>query len=257
MVLSGFLLRTRKTAGPPGHRAYAVGDIHGRLDLLEEMLSLIAEDIRSRPIAKNVLVFLGDLIDRGPKSAQVVERLRLYRLEATRTVFLMGNHEEVMLRVLDGDDSLLREWLRFGGSECVRSYGLDPAELKQIDAKRALELLKNAVPKAHVDFLRSFVDTLSFGSYVFVHAGIRPGFPLSEQRQTDLRWIRDPFLDDPSDHGFIVVHGHTITASVDVHSNRICLDTGAYKSGVLSALRVEESDRSILQTAHGMPSHSE
>jgi serine/threonine protein phosphatase 1 len=169
----------------------------------------------------------------------------------------MGNHEEVMLRVLDGDGSLLREWLKFGGVECVRSYGLDPAELKQLDAKRALELLKNAVPNAHVDFLRSFADTVSFGSYLFVHAGIRPGVPLSEQRQTDLRWIRDPFLDDVSDHGFMVVHGHTITASVEVQRNRIGLDTGAYRSGVLSALRIEGSDRWLLQTANAMPSHPE
>lgn len=249
MVLdSGPLLGGRKTAGPKGHRAYAVGDIHGRLDLLDEMLSAIEADIRDRSAAKIVIVFLGDLIDRGPHSAQVVERLRLYSPVHARTVFLMGNHEEVMLRVLDGDGPLLRDWLKFGGAECVRSYGIDPAELAQLSTNKALELLKSAIPEAHVDFIRSFADTLSFGSYLFVHAGIRPGVTLSEQAQTDLRWIRQPFLDDPRDHGFVVVHGHTITPQVEQCGNRIALDTGAYKSGVLTALGIEGPRRWLLQT---------
>lgn len=249
MVLSGGPSSGgRKTAGPKGHRAYAVGDIHGRLDLLDEMLSLIEADLEARPKAKTVIVFLGDLIDRGPDSAQVVERLRLYSPAKADTVFLMGNHEEVMLRVLDGDAALLGDWLKFGGAECVRSYGIDPAALEQMDPTRALELIRNAIPGTHADFIRSFADTLSFGSYLFVHAGIRPGVTLTEQEQTDLRWIRNPFLDDERDHGFVVVHGHTITPQVDECGNRIGLDTGAYKTGRLSALGIEGSGRWLLQT---------
>lgn len=249
MVLSGGLLfGNRKTSGPRGHRAYAVGDIHGRLDLLDEMLSMIEADIAERPKAKNVIVFLGDLIDRGPQSAEVVERLRLYSSGDARTVFLMGNHEEVMLRVLDGDGALLRDWLKFGGAECVRSYGIDPAELDSMDPHRAVDRLKSAIPQEHVDFVRSFADTLSFGSYVFVHAGIRPGVPLADQAQKDLRWIRSPFLDDPRDHGFIVVHGHTISPQIDECGNRIGLDTGAYQSGVLTAMGIEGTRRWFLRT---------
>lgn len=248
MFSSGLTRRGRKPAGPRGHRAYVIGDIHGRLDLLEQLLSMVDHDIDSRPKSKNVIVFLGDLIDRGPSSAQVVELLRLYRPKFAKTTFLMGNHEEVMLRVLAGEERLLREWLKFGGAECIRSYGLEPESLQRVHPDQAVKVLKTVVPKAHVDFLGSFADSVSFGSYVFVHAGIRPGVPLSEQRQTDLRWIRHPFLSDTTDHGFTIVHGHTVTDQVDVRSNRIAVDTGAYKSGVLSALGIEGARRWLLQT---------
>lgn len=244
----GLSLRDRKSAGPRGRRAYAVGDVHGRLDLLEEMLSLIEADIAPRARAKTVLVFLGDLIDRGPHSAQVVERLRLYRPEFATTMFLMGNHEEVMLRVLGGDTDLLQDWLRFGGAECVQSYGLEPDELKRMQPAAALQAVKDAVPEEQVEFLRSFGDTISFGGYLFVHAGVRPGVPLADQLQKDLRWIRDPFLEDERNHGVVVVHGHTITERVEVRPNRIGVDTGAYRSGVLTAIALERSERWFLRT---------
>jgi serine/threonine protein phosphatase 1 len=249
--------KERRSAGPRGRRAYAVGDVHGRLDLLEEMLSLIEADIASRPKAKNVLVFLGDLIDRGPHSAQVVERLRLYEPDSVSTMFLMGNHEEVMLRVLAGDANLLGDWLRFGGAECVQSYGLNPDELKRMNPAPALQALRKAIPENHVEFLRSFGDTLSFGGYLFVHAGIRPGVSLSDQLQKDLRWIRDPFLEDESDHGLVVVHGHTITERVEVRPNRVGVDTGAYQSGVLTAIALERYDRWFLRTGGVMGSGAE
>lgn len=238
-----------KAAGPRGYRAYAVGDVHGRLDLLEDMLGLIEADASSRPKAKTVLVFLGDLIDRGPQSAQVVERLRLYRPSFATTRFLMGNHEEVMLRVLEGDSALLGDWLKFGGGECVQSYGVDPAKLGTMPPRKALESVKSAIPQTHVDFLRSFADTASFGGYLFVHAGIRPGVSVHDQRQKDLRWIRDPFLEDESEHGVVVVHGHTISEQVELRSNRIGVDTGAYRSGILTALGIQGPERWFLQTS--------
>ena len=234
---------------PPGHRAYAIGDIHGRLDLLDELLALIETDDSSRLAVKTTIVFLGDLIDRGPQSAQVVERLRRYRPSFAKTVFLTGNHEEVLLRVLAGDLEVLPDWLRFGGAECLRSYGVDPVDLQSLSRSEALKRLRSAIPKEHVKFLSSFVDTASFGKYLFVHAGIRPGVPLSQQLPRDLRWIRMPFLEDPTDHGCIVVHGHTISEDVDTRRNRIGVDTGAYSTGILTALGVEGDERWLVQTA--------
>lgn len=233
---------------PAGRRAYAVGDVHGRLDLLDELLRRIEADNAARAPARVTIVFLGDLIDRGPESAQVVERLRRYRPNFAKAVFLMGNHEEVLLRILSGETILLADWLRFGGADCARSYGLDPKELEARGGAAAVKLLRQAIPKEHARFLESFVDTASFGKYLFVHAGIRPGVPLSHQQPQDLRWIRLPFLDDEADHGCVVVHGHTITEAVDERENRIGLDTGAYRTGVLTALGLEAKERWFLQT---------
>jgi serine/threonine protein phosphatase 1 len=233
---------------PRGYRTYAIGDIHGRLDLLDEMLSLIAADSAARDPARTAIIFLGDLIDRGPQSAGVVERLRTYDPDFAKTVFLMGNHEEVLLRILANETDILADWLRFGGAECARSYGIDPADLERGKPTDALRLLRRAIPKEHLSFLSSFSDTASFGKYVFVHAGIRPGIPLAEQAAQDLRWIREAFLDDDSDHGCIVVHGHTISEEIEERRNRIGLDTGACWTGVLSAIGLEGDQRWFLQT---------
>ncbi|MGZ8348532.1 MAG: metallophosphoesterase, partial [Allosphingosinicella sp.] len=182
--------------GPQGARAYGIGDIHGRLDLLDELLARIEADFRARPVAKTFIVFLGDLIDRGAESAGVVERLRTYRPEFARPVFLAGNHEEVFLRVLNGEPGVLDHWLKFGGTECVASYGLDPGQIARMEEPEAVRLLERTIPREHVAFLESFGDTFRFGNYLFVHAGIRPGVALEEQTKRDLRWIREPFLSD-------------------------------------------------------------
>jgi serine/threonine protein phosphatase 1 len=244
--------RQRKPpAGARGYRAYAVGDIHGRHDLLEELLAKIHADLQHRPADRTLLVFVGDLIDRGPGSAQVIERLRTYDRRGIRPVFILGNHEEVLLRILGGDGSLISSWLRFGGLECLESYGVDPATLRARSAAELLEIVRGAIPSAHADFLRSFVDSCRFGDYLFVHAGIRPGVPVEQQRQADLRWIREPFLLDETDHGFVVVHGHTISTAVEERPNRVGIDTGAYRSGVLTALVIEGSERRLIDTADG------
>ncbi len=238
---------------PDGYRVYAIGDVHGRLDLLDDALSRIEADINGRPSAQNIIVFLGDLIDRGPASAQVIERVRTYRRPAVRTVFLIGNHEEVLLRLLRGESRFLRDWLNFGGAKCARSYGISPTLLKRMDPDQAVATLRHKIPDHDQAFLRSFVDTFRIGSYLFVHAGLRPGVPLSDQTQADLRWIRHPFLENEDDHGFIVVHGHTIAEQIDVRGNRIGLDTGAYRSGVLTAMGLEGRERWFLQTEPGRP----
>ncbi|MFL6730251.1 MAG: metallophosphoesterase [Sphingomicrobium sp.] len=245
----GFSNSARKgPRGPKGQRAYVVGDVHGRLDLLEELLEEIHRDIARRPAAKNLLVFLGDLIDRGPQSAQVIERLRKYRHAGVRPIFLLGNHEEVMLRILNGETEHVAGWLRFGGAQCLESYGTDPRPIAAASPELALSTIRAAVPGSHVEFLKGFADTCRFGDYLFVHAGIRPGVPLDRQSQSDLRWIREPFLADEADHGFVVVHGHTISSSVDERTNRIGIDTGAYRTGVLTALAVEGAERWFLST---------
>ncbi|MFL6763774.1 MAG: metallophosphoesterase family protein [Sphingomicrobium sp.] len=236
-------------AGLRGYRAYVVGDIHGRLDLLEQLLAKIHSELQRRPARKVVLVFVGDLIDRGPNSAQVIERLRTYRRQGIRTIFLLGNHEEVLLRILGGDVSLITKWRWFGGSQCLESYGVDPEQLGRLPDEEALAVVRAAIPKEHVEFLESFADSCRFGDYLFVHAGVRPGVEIDQQSQSDLRWIREPFLVDETDHGFIVVHGHTISEEVDEHRNRIGIDTGAYRTGVLTALAIEGTDRWFLDTA--------
>lgn len=235
-------------SGPRGHRAYAIGDIHGRLDLLDTLLSRIEEDVRARPKRSCSIVFLGDLIDRGPSSAGVIERLRMFRPSYAKPVFLMGNHEEVLLRVTSGEASLIPSWLRFGGVETLASYGLNATKLVGLPDEEAVERVKRAIPLAHLRFISGFADTVSFGDFLFVHAGIRPGVELSEQSQTDLRWIREPFLDDDEERGFIVVHGHTISPRIEITSNRIGIDTGAFYTGVLTALAIDGGRRWFLQT---------
>ena len=241
-----------RLAGPKGRRAYAIGDIHGRLDLLKQLLALIEDDVRNRQPARCSLVFLGDLVDRGPDSAGVVEFLRTYRPAFARTIFLMGNHEEVMTRALGGEESLFTQWMKFGGAECAQSYGADPQALRRMSPAAAIAKLKALVPRAHLEFLGGFGDTVTFGNYLFVHAGIRPGATLADQSVTDLHWIREPFLHDERDHGYVVVHGHTICEEIEILPNRIGIDTGAYRTGVLSALAIEESERWFVQTDKAM-----
>jgi serine/threonine protein phosphatase 1 len=234
--------------GARGYRAYVVGDIHGRLDLLEELLAKIHAELQHRPAPKTLLVFVGDLVDRGPSSAQVIERLRTYRRPGIQPVFLLGNHEEVLLRVLGGDTSLIPSWLQFGGSQCLQSYGVDANGLRGRPPETVVELVRGAVAESHVEFLESFADSCRFGDYLFVHAGVRPGVDLEQQSQSDLRWIREPFLSDEADHGFVVVHGHTISGAVDERPNRIGIDTGAYRTGILTALAIEGADRWVIDT---------
>jgi serine/threonine protein phosphatase 1 len=239
-------------SGPANSRAYAIGDIHGRLDLLEALLDRIARDNAARrPLARTYLVILGDLIDRGPDSRGVIELLMTRPPAFARPVFIKGNHEEFLLRVLEGEEDTVVDWLTYGGYQCCESYGLSRGWTLNVSAPEILERLRAVVPAAHRTFLENMADSFQFGDYLFVHAGIRPGVPLEAQTSQDLRWIREGFLDDPTDHGVMVVHGHTIVGSPEQHSNRIALDTGAYRSGVLTALGLEGRDRWFLAARDG------
>lgn len=238
---------SRGRSGPPGCRAYAIGDVHGRLDLLVELLAAIEADNAQRRPAKTWLVFLGDLVDRGPDSRGVVELLATRPPGFATNVFLKGNHEEFFLGVLGGDDASVQHWLAYGGTECAQSYGLSSGWMLNATPTAIMERLIRQVPADHVRFLDQMADSFRFGDYLFVHAGIRPGIALDRQVGRDLRWIREGFLDDRSDHGVVVVHGHTIVERAEEHPNRIAVDTGAYRSGTLTAVGLEGSERWFLE----------
>lgn len=234
---------------PDGLRVYAVGDIHGRLDLLEQLLASIAADDRARGNGVEThIIFLGDLIDRGPASSGVVERLMAFAGERPNVRFLLGNHEQVFLRAMSGDQRALRFLIRIGGRETLLSYGITEEDYRALDFDELAALAAEKVPARHLAFLDSFEDWIELGDYLFVHAGIRPGVALEDQEQSDLCWIRDEFLSCPDSFGRIVVHGHSITEDIDVRSNRIGIDTGAFASGRLTAIGLEGGERWFLST---------
>lgn len=236
------------TAVPEGRRIYAIGDIHGRLDLLEALLERIRCDEMMRGGSRGDLIFLGDLIDRGPDSAGVVARLIALREERPTTRFLLGNHEEVFLAALDGDVKRLRLFHRIGGRETILSYGITPEAYAEADFERLAGMVQAAVPLSHRTFLESFEDMIVEGDYVFVHAGIRPGVALDAQRPSDLRWIREEFLSGQGIPGKAVVHGHTVFDEVVDLPDRIGIDTGAFRPrGALTAMGFEGPNRWILQ----------
>ena len=230
---------------PAGERVYAVGDIHGRRDLFDAVITAIAADDAARGPAQTTVVLLGDLIDRGPDSAGVVKAARDWSAQR-RVRILLGNHEEMLLEALESED-VLRSFLRYGGRETVLSYLPDPGAYHQADLAEALALLRAALPPGDLDFIRRSEDMIEIGDYLFVHAGIRPGVPLEQQRRADLRWIREPFLSHPGSFGPVVVHGHTIFEQVFVGHNRIGIDTGAYRTGRLTALGLQGTARWLIE----------
>lgn len=237
-------------AVPDGRRVYAIGDIHGRDDLFAELLDRIADDHNGRAPADLTIVLLGDLIDRGPQSAQVVTRARALASSGPDVHWLSANHEEVFLKALGGDPQLMRYFVRIGGAPTIHSYGLSGAAYEALTFDQLAEQFPPMVPAEDVEFLSAAKESLTIGDYLFVHAGIKPGVPVERQNVADLRWIREEFLEDRRDHGLMIVHGHTITDGVDERSNRIGIDTGAYQSGVLTAIGLEGVDRWYLSTGH-------
>lgn len=228
---------------PEGERVYAIGDIHGRDDLFEQLVELIRDDHAGRGPARITLILLGDLVDRGPASAQVIERAMRLRGEFPGTRLLVGNHEECFLAALTGDLRKLKYFMRIGGDATVRSYWPQDEDLADASFEEVAARLPELVPAEHVDFLNRGEDVVEIGDYAFVHAGIRPGVPLEKQALSDLRWIRDEFLDHVGDHGKMIVHGHSITAAPDEQANRIGVDIGAFRSGALAAIGLEGRDR--------------
>lgn len=234
---------------PPDTRVYAVGDIHGQLSLLEAIHGLILEDAARIPVSRNVVVYLGDYVDRGPDSAGVIERLLADPLRDFESIYLKGNHEDLLLRFLT-DISVASVWFPNGGSDTLESYGVaargfvhEPAELKVLQ-----ESFQRNLPSRHRDFFEVLSLSHVEGDYAFVHAGICPGVPFSQQRPQDLMWIRDEFLYSDEDCGYVVVHGHTPSEYPEFRRNRINIDTGAFYTGRLTALVLHEENVSFLST---------
>lgn len=239
----------RPPALPDGLRAYAVGDLHGRFDLLLEMEELIAADLAARPPGGAVhLVHLGDYVDRGPATAPLLEHLVRQPVPGVKTTFLRGNHDEWFRQVLAGDGPLA-DWLRHGGDIAAASYGLHNRPPSTPDGRLNWQrTLRRRVPVAHQRFLEETEYSLHLGDYFFCHAGIRPGLPLHMQGAQDLMWIRAEFLDHPGDLGVVVVHGHTIVDQPVIRTNRIGIDTGAVRSGRLTAVVLEGQEIRFLST---------
>jgi serine/threonine protein phosphatase 1 len=240
-------VREQRPALPAGLRVYAIGDIHGCLDLLNELLARIDADIALHPMARPVYVFLGDYIDRGPSSRQTIDRL-IEHGEMSESIFLKGNHEQIALKCLT-DQTLFDQWMRLGGLETLASYGVPPETLA--NGKLIVELqaaFHSALPQAHFRFFRDLKNSFECGDFFFVHAGVKPNVELSRQKENDLLWIRGEFLSSDDDFGKIVVHGHTPTREIEVRPNRINIDTGAYASGRLTCLVIEGSSLSVIDT---------
>jgi serine/threonine protein phosphatase 1 len=252
-AVTRFINRFRQTvpddseaAVPDGVRVYAIGDIHGRLDLLENVHARIAEDLRKNPVAHSIEIYLGDYVDRGPASNQVLEKLSSGAAVCDEQICLKGNHEDTLLRFLDGED-LLANWKKFGGLDTLISYGVKPVlPLSPEDHGNLHADLTANFPATHRAFLDALPTSKTVGGYFFVHAGVRPGVGLSEQVVGDLLWIREPFLNSNAKLEKMIVHGHTPVAEPEFHSQRINIDTGAYISGCLTCLVLESRNKRVL-----------
>lgn len=233
---------------PDGVRVYAIGDIHGRSDLLDRQHALIEADFaaNSSPIVH--LIYLGDYVDRGPDSRGVLERVAKGASDFVKVTLLRGNHEEMLLRFLE-DPSVGPTWRRLGGLDTLLSYGVDVGRvLTENGCAGLLERFKEKFPLHHLTLLAELKTSIAVGDYFFCHAGVRPGIPLMQQRQQDLVWIRETFLDATEDFGKVIVHGHSPVDWPDFRKNRINIDTGAYATGRLTCLVLEGRSRRILST---------
>jgi serine/threonine protein phosphatase 1 len=228
----------RKPKLPDGIRIYAISDIHGCANLLEGVFAAIDHHLaRAGPI-RALHVFLGDYIDRGPASRQTIDLL-IERSRRHESIFLKGNHEAFLFEVLQ-DASRLEAWKEYGGFQTLMSYGLAPSIKPDRDEQnRLVQALIKDMPKHHRHFFNNLRSSFFCGDFFFAHAGVRPGVPLRQQREEDLLWIRDEFLQSDEDFGKFVVHGHTPVPKPEIRPNRINIDTGAYATGILTLLTIQ------------------
>ena len=235
---------------PPGAVVYAIGDVHGQGDLIHDLLQhIISVEVKGQASERPpILIGLGDYIDRGPHSKYVIEVLiSLRRYKRVETHFLCGNHEDAMLSFLDGRSDGV-SWLDFGGAETLLSYGVTPPSTRGPEEMDAVRLaLREAAPEEHLELLRSLEKSFTIGDYFFAHAGAAPGVALADQAAEDLMWIRGPFLNSRKAFEKVVVHGHSPAAEVHADFRRIGIDTGAYVTGTLTALRLEDEGRLLVQ----------
>lgn len=250
-MIPGLAFRRKRHAQlmPAGERIYAIGDIHGRLDLLCRLLDQIARDAAERGGAKTSIVILGDFIDRGPDTARIATIFATQKARE-RFIVLKGNHEAALVDGLRGDRAALDLWIDHGGDATLRSFGATEDEIFPADSRSLLATVRRTIPKPLVGWLAKLPLMHRAGHYVFAHAGIRPGVPIDKQAEDDLLWIREAFIDSEVDHGAIVVHGHTVFEDgACLRANRIGVDTGAYRTGCLSAVGLQGNAQWILDTA--------
>lgn len=235
---------------PENQLVYAVGDIHGRDDLLGKLLIKIERDAQNYEGLGKTIIFLGDYVDRGLMSKQVIDRLTSPFLESFSKVFLKGNHEESLLQFLE-NAHFGQTWKYYGGTETLHSYGINTLAsangAAEFEAVR--QAFEHAFPRTHYEFLKRLQTHHEVGECFFVHAGVRPGVPLSEQNEHDLLWIRGEFLDFTGSFGKLIIHGHTPGSAPVIHNNRIGIDTGAYMTNVLTALILHRDGVRTLQTS--------
>jgi len=238
MGLSSRFRKKTKPRLPDGVRVYAIGDVHGRADLLQSLLTVIDADLARSAPQRAIQVFLGDYVDRGPDSRGVLDLL-IARSKSHETVCLKGNHEVFLLEVLK-DPARLQEWRHYGGLLTLVSYGItptmNPSPEQQVELIKGL---KRALPPEHLAFLLQLRSSFTCGDFFFVHAGVKPGVALDRQKDQDLLWIREEFLACEERFGKYIVHGHTPVGAPDIRPNRINIDTGAYATGNLTLLTIQ------------------
>jgi serine/threonine protein phosphatase 1 len=236
---------------PPDTAIYAIGDVHGRVDLLSSIHQRIAADALTRTASSKLILYLGDYVSRGEDSRGVVDLVMKWRPEGFGRITLKGNHEDLLLRFLGGDLDAGRHWFDHGGHDTLAHYGVTIPDRTARDTENVTALrdrFASSLPPSHLEFFQSLQVTYRAGDYCFVHGGVRPGVPLADQNDHDCMWIRKSFLDSDADHGAIIVHGHSISHQPEVCHNRIGIDTGAYQSGILTCLVLEDDTRHFLQT---------
>jgi serine/threonine protein phosphatase 1 len=236
-------------AAPDGIVIYAIGDIHGRADLLDALGARIDRDSETEQSKTNIEIYLGDYIDRGPDSSIVIDWL-LKRQQDRNVMFLRGNHEYVLEEFL-AQETDFKDWRRIGGLETLVSYGIDPVLFQDTyNDDEIRHEFAACLPSEHRQFLNGLATAIDIGAYFFVHAGVRPGIPLDEQAERDCLWIRDEFLEHEDYFGRIIVHGHSPVSTPEFLSNRINLDTAAYATGRLSCLKISEHGARLLESKH-------
>lgn len=231
-------------------RLYCIGDIHGRLDLLQQLHDKIIQD--AAPFqGRIIIVYLGDYIDRGPESKAVIDYLLSRPFPRFECHFLMGNHEQVLLEfLLSANTPNAMLWINFGGLSTLASYGVTVNGIPHASQLAEIrQTLQQKIPQSHIHFLQQLKPCFEIDDYYFVHAGIRPGVKLKQQQLEDQLWIRAPFLNHRRHHDKMIVHGHTVTETPDIQANRIGIDTGAYSSNILTCLVLEEQQQRFLSTS--------
>lgn len=245
----------QRNASTDGQRLIAIGDIHGRWDLLAALIKTIEQHVGGGPKGNDQLLFLGDFIDRGPDSRRIIQFLRTAQSNSRRVHVLLGNHEQALLHAIEGDPDAQRLWLDHGAAATLASFDIalpQPGEGHRAFGTRVAA----SIGADTVDWLRDLPSSRRFGSYFFCHAGIRPGRALYRQSVDDLIWIRDAFIASERRHGAVIVHGHTIANDVEVRHNRIGVDTGAYRTGKLSAVILSDGGNWVLSTGEEAPTAS-